>query len=200
MVFRFSTHILLFICLAMFSACQTISQHAAITKNQTDSETRKIASENQNVTIVSVRPALPAISENKAVTQSITPEQQDVPSKAEDKASATTQTALSAPAKPVIQETQIPPAIRSFDPKILAGKTRFDIEALLGPADWVRHEGQISIWQYRQDSCVLDVFFRSSPASTDMQIPAEAYHLRSRVHKSQLDITRCHEEIYQQRM
>jgi len=200
MVFRFSTHILLFICLAMFSACQTISQHAAITKNQTDSETRKIASENQNVTIVSVRPALPAISENKAVTQSITPEQQDVPSKSEDKASATTQTALSAPAKPVIQETQIPPAIRSFDPKILAGKTRFDIEALLGPADWVRHEGQISIWQYRQDSCVLDVLFRSSPASTDMQIPAEAYHLRSRVHKSQLDIRRCHEEIYQQRM
>ena len=49
-----------------------------------------------------------------------------------------------------------PPA--PSDPRRLIGLTQERIQAILGPADFVRRDGPAQIWRYDAEDCSLDVF------------------------------------------
>ena len=87
-------------------------------------------------------PALVATSEPAtvaAVMPSATPAEAAVPA---------------APARPAGPAR--PPA--PSDPRRLIGLTQERIEAMLGPADFVRRDGPAQIWRYDTEDCSLDVF------------------------------------------
>jgi hypothetical protein len=41
----------------------------------------------------------------------------------------------------------------------LSAKTAARIQAVLGPAEFIRSEGDNAVWQYRAGDCVVDLFF-----------------------------------------
>ncbi len=61
------------------------------------------------------------------------------------------------PAEAVVPAAPARPPAPS-DPRRLIGLTQERIEAMLGPADFVRRDGPAQIWRYNSEDCSLDVF------------------------------------------
>lgn len=91
---------------------------------------------------------------------------------ADKSASAESQTDAAAPGEedvaaiPVVQEPATPDetgpakvAVRTVHPDELMGKTGAEITELLGKPNLVRRETRAQVWQYRGQTCVLDLFF-----------------------------------------
>jgi hypothetical protein len=51
------------------------------------------------------------------------------------------------------------PIVASIDPHTIIGKSQGEAEAMLGQPSAIRNSPPATIWQYRTDTCVLDVFF-----------------------------------------
>lgn len=64
--------------------------------------------------------------------------------------------AVTAPPPPVPAVEPPPPP--EFEPASLLGASSSKIEAVLGSADLLRHEGTAEVWQYRLATCVVDYF------------------------------------------
>ena len=105
------------------------------------------------------------------------------------------------PIEALLSRVSVP---RVVEPKVrqeLLGKTLEDITNQLGEADFKRSEGQIGIWQYRQANCVVDFFFHTTDASTNLsQKTALALDIRKRIISQPLDEVRCQKELYQRQM
>ena len=67
---------------------------------------------------------------------------------------------------PKISETPKAPDIIEIDPRLFLDKFVEDVAVVLGPADFVRIEGKVGVWQYRQAECVIDFFFYLESADT----------------------------------
>lgn len=55
-------------------------------------------------------------------------------------------------------------------PERLAGLTAADVSALLGPPGFVRRDPPAEVWQYRTDSCVLDLFLYADAADRPLRV------------------------------
>jgi hypothetical protein len=72
----------------------------------------------------------------------------------------------SAPSKPAGADV----ASRSIGTDQLSGIGRSQVVALLGPADFHRKDGLAEIMQYRNSSCILDVFLYAKTGSGEAQV------------------------------
>ena len=59
--------------------------------------------------------------------------------------------------KPTLRVGHSLPRLRRAD--LLGGSFEATRQALFSPPDWVRYEGDVSLWQYRGADCVLDAIF-----------------------------------------
>ena len=104
-------------------------------------------------------------------------------------------------ATPIVVVPPKPPEITEFDPRTLVRKPVQDMTKILGEADFMRVEGQIGIWQFRQENCVVDFFFQTADADGD---PARqliiALDVRSRAIGQPLNEKVCRKELYQRRL
>lgn len=66
----------------------------------------------------------------------------------------------------------------SVDPDTLLDVTGRHVMAILSEPELVRHDGFSSVWQYRTDSCILDVYF--SGKKDEMNTPVSYYEIRAR--------------------
>jgi hypothetical protein len=59
-----------------------------------------------------------------------------------------------------VKGSGLPPAALAFggDPEALIGREAGEIRRALGPPQLVRRDAPAEIWQYRGESCVLDLF------------------------------------------
>ena len=71
---------------------------------------------------------------------------------------------------------------------------------VLGPADFVRIEGKVGVWQYRQAECVIDFFFYLESADTPSIQRIAALDIRTRVIGQPLDEKNCREALYQRKL
>ena len=101
---------------------------------------------------------------------------------------------------PKISETPKAPDIIEIDPRLFLDKFAEDIAAVLGPADFVRIEGKMGVWQYRQAECVIDFFFYLEGADTLSIQRIAALDIRTRVIGQPLDEKNCREALYQRKL
>jgi len=50
-------------------------------------------------------------------------------------------------------------AAAPVDPGTVIGRTRAQVDALLGPPVFIRRDGKAEFWRYRHRSCVLELYF-----------------------------------------
>ena len=94
-----------------------------------------------------------------------------------------------------------PPEITDIDPRSFLGKPVQDMTDILGRADFMRVEGQIGIWQFRQENCVVDFFFRAADAQGELSAQLiTALDIRGRYIGQPLDEKGCRKELYQRRL
>ena len=104
------------------------------------------------------------------------------------------------PQPPKISEIPKAPEIIEIDPRLFLDKSAEDIAVVLGPADFVRIEGKMGIWQYRQAECVVDFFFYLEGADTLPIQRIAALDIRTRVIGEPLDEKNCREALYQRKL
>ncbi len=63
------------------------------------------------------------------------------------------------------------------DPALIASLRQQDIELALAKPDLVRVDGQTQVWQYRTQSCVLDIYWRGKDVTSKS---ASHYEFRAR--------------------
>ena len=69
----------------------------------------------------------------------------------------------------------------------------------MGPADFIRADGQFVIWQYHQPHCVVDFFIpfshsgspSASPSNSQSGMSISHYFTRSRLRAAPLDPAKC---------
>lgn len=79
-------------------------------------------------------------------------------------------------------------ASSGLTPESLQGMTKDDAATLFGTPAFMRHEGNIDIWQYHKGNCVMDLFMY--PASTGTPAVKHA-ELRARETDTPINPTRC---------
>ena len=75
---------------------------------------------------------------------------------------------------------------RVMNPKILLKKTLNGVEDLIGKAHFTRREGNAVVLQYKEDWCVLDIFFYGREGQQE----STYYEFRSR-EKTDMNISEC---------
>ena len=127
----------------------------------------------------------------------------DIGPSAEPASKAITTAALATPIMPAPAAIPAPkpPEITDIDPRSFLGKPVQDMTDILGRADFMRVEGQIGIWQFRQENCVVDFFFRAGDAQADLSAQLiTALDIRGRYIGQPLDEKGCRKELYQRRL
>lgn len=66
--------------------------------------------------------------------------------------------------------------VREVDPESLVGLGPAALTARLGEPELRRQERPVEVWQYRSDSCVLDLFFDSAAGGGPQVVYYEARH------------------------
>ena len=133
--------------------------------------------------------------------ETITPAQKQPPASATGEGAATDTpletAAIVAIAPPEPKPPEIP-KVSDINPQLFLGKPLQDITNILGEADFVRIEGQIGIWQYRQPNCVVDFFFRATETdASQAEQTATALDVRHRILGQALNEKNCHTELYE---
>jgi len=77
-------------------------------------------------------------------------------------------------------------------PERLAGLTGTEVSALLGPPGFVRRDPPAEVWQYRTESCVLDLFLYADGA--DLPLRVDYFEFRGRT-VSGVAATECYREL-----
>lgn len=138
-----------------------------------------------------------------AETDAETDTKTDIGPSAEPASKAITTAALATPITPAPAAIPAPkpPEITDIDPRSFLGKPVQDMTNILGKADFMRVEGQIGIWQFRQENCVVDFFFRAGDAQADLSAQLiTALDIRGRYIGQPLDEKGCRKELYQRRL
>lgn len=65
------------------------------------------------------------------------------------------------------------------NPDAMIGISARDLHVLFGNSDFIRYEGRSMLWQYKNDNCVLDIFFETREGKTQDMAPAAYYEIRS---------------------
>lgn len=80
----------------------------------------------------------------------------------------------------------------SANPDNIVGVAARDIHILFGNSEFIRQEGSVAIWQYANDTCVMDIFFESHEGRPEDLAPAAYYEIRSASQtKEPLDKVAC---------
>lgn len=79
----------------------------------------------------------------------------------------------------------------SANPDNIVGVSARDLHVLFGNSSFIRQEGRASVWQYANDSCVLDIFFAVKEGGSADLAPAAYYEIRATSGKKPLDKTAC---------
>lgn len=138
-----------------------------------------------------------------AETDAETDTKTDIGPSAEPASKTITTAALATPITPAPAAIPAPrpPEITDIDPRSFLGKPVQDMTNILGRADFMRVEGQIGIWQFRQENCVVDFFFRAGDAQANLSAQLiTALDIRGRYIGQPLDEKGCRKELYQRRL
>lgn len=86
----------------------------------------------------------------------------------------------------------------SYRPENLLKVTARDVRALLSEPELVRAELPTTVWQYRTDTCVLDIYFQAQSAD-DPAAPVVHYEMRGREKQTQHARANCIKSLIHQR-
>ena len=82
----------------------------------------------------------------------------------------------------------------TFDPKGIIGFTPTALVSNLGKANMIRQEGNVEVWQYQFDSCVVDFFFYLIDEKASKLISKD-WDMRSAIMGNHLDRDNCRNEM-----
>ena len=147
-----------------------------------------------------VQPGTPALAE--ATTETLSTDENTLIGQSTEPASEAAETTTAALATPIaVTPPPKPPEITDIDPRSFLSKSVQEMTNILGEADFMRVEGQIGIWQFRQENCVVDFFFNVSGADNDPSRQLiTALDIRGRFIGQPLDEKGCRKELYQRRL
>lgn len=87
----------------------------------------------------------------------------------------------------------VPASTLQNQPESLIGLDRASLNSTLGKPRMLRHEAPVEIWQYRSQSCVLDVFLYEAPGGAE-----KVMHLESRNNLAEaVAMDRCMKSVLQ---
>lgn len=94
-------------------------------------------------------------------------------------------TAVNLSSGPIIRTYEIGKVYKSqllkavgVNPDAMIGISARDLHVLFGNSDFIRYEGRSMLWQYKNDSCVLDIFFETREGKSQDMAPAAYYEIR----------------------